>query len=179
MLCFCGQDRCQIDSNGRIRLCPRFVRDFHAVGEQIVLHCLPENALGVYPLSVWAQMRQAEPRPAAKAAESVVFRRQLRRFGAVTQGATLSNQGRITIPPHFRCPLDLEPGREAVVVGCEIGVEVWHAERWEKEFELLRSHELRKADADMRADLIRRGAEPGHDLPGVDRGRDTRRGDPS
>jgi DNA-binding transcriptional regulator/RsmH inhibitor MraZ len=153
MIKFCGQDNCLIDANGRIKLTPRFLADFREIGAEVVVHCLPEGALGVYSPAIWQQMRQAEPRPAARAVGSIVFRRQLRRFGALSQLERITNQGRITIPVPFREILSLGPGTEAVLVGTEIGVEVWNAEVWQKEFAVLAEHELKKAAAEMDADL--------------------------
>lgn len=162
MVQFCGQERCTIDANGRVKLSPRFLVDFRRHGSDVVMHCLPERALGVYPVSLWLQMRQAEPRPATRASQSIVFRRSLRRFGAVTQVEQISNQGRITIPASFRSLLGLPPGSEAVLVGTEIGVEVWTTEAWQTEFRLLTEHEQLKADAEMAADLVEGGpAAPG------------------
>lgn len=154
---FCGQDRCLIDANGRIKVSPRFLADFERFGGPVIVHCLPEGALGVYPSPVWLEMRQSEENVAARAARSVAFRRQLRRFGALTQSETISNQGRITIPPHFRPILGLEAGAEAVLVGCEIGIEVWNAERWEAELQVLYEHERQKEEADMAADVAAMG----------------------
>ena len=150
---FCGQERCLVDTNGRVKLSARFVDDFRSAGDQVVVHCLPEGALAVYPFRVWQAMRPGEERSETEAALSVVQRRRLRRFGAMTQVQALTNQGRITIPAQFRPLLDLEPGREVVTVGCEIGVEIWAAARWEREFDLLRQHEEQRAAAEMSADL--------------------------
>lgn len=141
MVTFCGQERCLVDANGRIKLGPRFLSDLRRTGGDIVLYCLPEGALGVYPASTWLQMRQREARPAVKAATSAEFRRQLRRFGAMSQAETLSNQGRFTVPPHFRSMLSLEPGQDVIMVGCEIGVEVWSAECWTEELKRLREQQ--------------------------------------
>ena len=154
---FCGQDRCLVDANGRVKLGPRFMADFRRVGDQVMLHCLPEGALGIYPMPVWKQMRQEEPRPAARAAKSIVYRRQSRRFGAFAQPDRLTNQGRLTIPNPFRSLLELEPGTDVSVVGCEIGIEIWNHERWQREFKTLLEHELQKADAEMSADLTMAG----------------------
>lgn len=160
---FCGQERCLIDANGRVRLSPRFEQAFRSAGAlEIVLHCMPEGALAVYPLPNWEQVRAAdEARSAGRAGSSVVARRQLRRFGAMTQVETLTNQGRVTVPPMFRKLLGLEPGTDVVLVGCEIGVEVWNAARWEAEFRVLWEHEAARADAEMKADV----AEAGRRLP--------------
>jgi len=155
---FCGQERCLIDANGRIKLSPRFEQDFRRAGAlEIVLHCLPEAALGVYPLPVWEEIRAQEAKSVLKAATSIVARRQLRRFGAMTQIETLSNQGRLTVPPGFRDILQLAPGTEAILVGCEIGVEIWNAERWQKEVQLLWEHEAERGEAEMKADVLSAG----------------------
>jgi len=153
MVQFCGQEKCLLDSNGRLKIAPKFLADFRRYGQDVMLHCLSEGALGVFPFPVWEQMRQADPRPARRAATSVVFRREQRRFGAFSQAELVSNQGRITIPPLFRPILDLEPGSEVMVVGREIGIEVWNCDRWEREIEILRNHEQLKAEAEMTADV--------------------------
>ena len=154
MLQFCGQDRCLVDANGRVKLAPRFLSDFRQAGGEVVLHCLPEGALGVYPEAVWHKMRQSEARPELQAARSVVHSRRLRRYGAMSQAERLTNQGRITIPNGYRELLELVPGTEAVLVGCEIGMEIWSTNRWEAEFRRLHDHELQKAEAEMDADLV-------------------------
>ena len=151
MTVFRGQDACRVDSNGRVKLSPRLLDALGKERQEMVLYCLPEGA--VYPLATWKRMRQDEPRVNAKAMQSIVVRRRLRRFGALSQVETVSNQGRITVPPRFRRRVDLEPGTEAVLVGCETGFEVWNAEKWEKESELLFAHELEKAETEMRADV--------------------------
>ncbi len=151
---FCGQEKCLIDHNGRIKLPPRMVRAFKSYGDQVILHCLNEGALGLYPLSTWTEMRQADAKPSAEAARSVVYRRQLRRYGAFTQQQHLTNQGRLTIPVLFRPYTALEPGTEAYVVGCELGLEIWNEDKWRQELEILQEHEEQKADAEMSADLL-------------------------
>jgi len=157
---FCGQEPCRIDVNGRIRLPPEFLNDFQQTGSQdVVLHCLPEGALAVYPLDVWRSMQAAEPRPAMEAARSAAVRRRLRRSGAMSVPARLTNQGRITIPHAFREGTGLAPGAEAVLVGCRIGVEVWSRERWEQEVAALQEYERRRTAAEMEAELGAMGVE--------------------
>ncbi len=154
-MAFCGQDYCTVDANGRVKLSPRLLMDFGQRGESVVVHCLPEGALGVYPESVWRQMRERETASEPAAARSIVARRQLRRFGALSQVDAISRQGRITIPVPFREITGLAPGTEAVLVGVEIGVEVWSAVRWNAEFQTLLQHEQEKAEREMQADLNR------------------------
>jgi len=151
---FCGQDKCLVDANGRIKISPRFLADFQQFAGPVVVHCLPEGALGIYPTPVWLEMRRNESSIGGQAARSIVVRRQLRRFGALTQSEKISNQGRVTIPSHFRTMLQLEPGEDTVLVGAEIGIEVWNASKWQTELEILYEHERQKAEADMAADLV-------------------------
>ena len=155
MLSFCGQDRSSIDSNGRVKFSPRTVKDFmNRCNGEVVLHCLPEGALAVYPEEIYMQMRRAESRPAEKAGSSMLFRRTLRRFGALSSSEKISAQGRITLPSGFREMLELTPGTEIVVVGAEIGVEIWNAARWEAELQKINEHAAEKGEREMAADLV-------------------------
>jgi DNA-binding transcriptional regulator/RsmH inhibitor MraZ len=49
--------------------------------------------------------------------------------------------------------LDLNPGEEIVVVGAEIGVEIWNSSRWDAEIEQINSHTDEKGAREMAADL--------------------------
>jgi len=159
MVPFCGQESGLVDANGRVRFSPRFQADFQACGEgEVVMHCLPEGAVAVYPEGAYQEMRRGESRPAERAAQSLVFRRQLRRFGALSQPDRLSRQGRITLPAAMREFAELEPGAELVVVGVELGVELWNKRRWEKELRRIHQHLADKGEREMASDLA---TEPG------------------
>jgi len=154
MISFCGQEKSSIDSNGRVKFSPRTMSDFiHKCNGEVVLHCLPEGALAVYPEEIYIQMRSAENRPAEKAGNSLVFRRNLRRFGALSSSERISAQGRITVPQGFRNILKLNPGEEIVVVGAEIGVEIWNAIKWDEELQKINTHAEEKGEREMAADL--------------------------
>ena len=101
MVQFCGQDTCLVDANGRVKLGPRFLADFRRMGDQVVLHCLPEGALGVYPEPIWEQMRGACAESAIRAARNIAFRRQLRRFGAMTQAERITNHEEANSMLHY------------------------------------------------------------------------------
>ncbi len=83
----------------------------------------------------------------------MVFRRELRRFGAYSQPQAISKQGRITIPQLFRDMLELNPGESVVLVGIEIGIEIWNEERWARETRKILAHQIERADAEMNNDL--------------------------
>ena len=114
------------------------------------------NASMVAP-TVWEQIRSSEGVTISRSATSVVARRQLRRFGAMTQVEELSNQARITIPSGFRDSLELFPGQDVVLVGCECGIEIWSLNRWQNEQKKLMEHETLRAEAEMRADVVSAG----------------------
>ena len=131
MLSFCGQDRCLVDGNGRIRLSQHFVDDFlRRCSGEVVMHGLPEGAIALYPEEVYAEMRKRELEAVGEIASSFVVRRSLRRFGALTQPETISRQGRVTLPVQFREFAGLAPGGEACVIGVEVGEEIWSVERY-------------------------------------------------
>lgn len=160
MLHFCGQDKALIDANGRIKLSPRVLNDFEKNGGfEIVLHCLPEGAIVVYPEAVYLQMRENEMTSAEKAATSVVHRRNLRRAGALSQSEKISSQGRITIPLNFRDFSNIKPGTEVMIVGCEIGVEIWNIDHWGEELTRINEHMNEKASREMAKDLLQENSK--------------------
>ena len=134
MLAFCGQERCLVDGNGRIRLTPRFVEDFiRRCDGDVVMHALPERAIAIYPESFYHDMRAREIGDVEGVGSSFSARRSLRRFGAMTVSEKISRQGRVTLPASFREYTGLLPGIEACIVGVEIGVEIWAAARFAAE----------------------------------------------
>ena len=153
MIAFFGQDQCLVDSNGRIKLSPRVISDFMRKGPDVVLHCLPEGAIGVYSEDVFNAMENISGNVVQQAGESVVYRRTLRAFGAMSQMEKISTQGRITLSPLFRNFAGLVPGSAAIVVGVRIGVEIWLQERWELEQKKILEHMVQRGNMEMQADL--------------------------
>jgi DNA-binding transcriptional regulator/RsmH inhibitor MraZ len=154
MPAFCGQDRILIDANGRFKLPPRLIEDFLADGNgDVVFYCLPEGALAIYPEKIYAQMRQREADDIRLAGMSMLKRRDLRRFGAWSASAQITPQGRLTLPQEFRQPTLLDAGCEAIVIGVEIGVEIWNLKRWQDELKLINDHEIDRGDLELTQDL--------------------------
>jgi len=155
MLSFCGQDRCLIDANGRVKFSPRVLKDFkERCSGEVVMYCLPEKAIAIYPEDIYIQMRNSMSRPAEQAAASLVHRRILRRFGALSQSNTISGQGRLTLPVAYREYAGLEPSSDIVIVGIEIGVEIWSAAAWAIEMDEMDLHVREKGEREMAADLL-------------------------
>ena len=155
MLAFCGQDKVLIDANGRVKLPPKLIEDFEAHGgAEIVLYCLPEGAVALYPEEVFRAMRDRAGDAVREAGASIVKRRDFRRFGAWSCAGSITGQGRLTLPEAFRAPAQLQPGSEAVIVGVEIGAEIWNLERWRSELELIQQHEVTRGDMEMAQALL-------------------------
>ena len=155
MLSFCGQDNTKLDANGRLKLSPRVMNDFNEHGGyEVVLHCLPEGAIAVYPEDIYLRMRKNEINPAERAAQSMVFRRTMRRFGALSKTEKITTQGRITIPAPYRAYAEINPGEGVIVVGCEIGIEIWNEKRWIAELNMMNEHFKEKGEREMSTDLL-------------------------
>ena len=153
MLEFCGTDKCQMDANGRVKLSPRLLEDFARNGNDVILHCLPEGAVAVYPEKVYQAMRRPEADAAERAGRSMVFRREQRRFGAWSMPQRISAQGRVTVPPEYRDFAGLSAAGGVVVVGVEIGIEIWDRARWQEEQKKLMEHAREKGEREMNDDL--------------------------
>ena len=154
MLTFCGQDKVLVDANGRIKLPVHFVEDFLSDGTgDVVFYCLPEGALAIYPEKIYSEMRKRDTEAIRQAGASMLKRRDLRRFGAWSSSSQITRQGRVTLPPEFRTPTMLEAGSEAMVIGVEIGVEIWNLKRWQDELKLINEHELDRGDLELAQDL--------------------------
>lgn len=154
MVPFCGFDRCSLDSNGRIKLSPAAIADFGGCGTGLVLRRLPEGAIGVYPEEVFLKMRHSEAENMLPvAASSSMFRRNLRVLNAMSRPGSISPQGRITIPADFRTHAGMDENPDLVIVGVEIGLEIWSAERWAEEEKKIEAHLAEKDTLEMRADL--------------------------
>ena len=154
MLPFCGLDNCLVDANGRVRLTQRVVEDFLREGaSEIVMYGLPEGCIALYPESVWKRMRAPALNSPEQLGSSFAMRSSMRRFGALTCSETISRQGRITIPELLRDHANLECGAEAVVVGVEIGVEIWEAGRFRKEMESAKQREELKREREFDREL--------------------------
>ena len=136
MLEFCGEERCRVDANGRVRLTQRWVDDFaRKCSGEIVMCVLPEGAVALYPEDTYREIRARETSDADNVGASFAARRSLRRNGSLAMSVTLSPQGRVTLPERFRKLTGLQPGADACIAGAEIGVEIWNAERFDAEME--------------------------------------------
>ena len=136
MLEFCGEERCRVDANGRIRLTQRWVDDFlRKCNGEVVMYVLPEGAVALYPEETYREMRAREISDTDNVGASFAARRSLRRYGSLTMSAVLTRQGRVTLPERFRKLTGLQPGVEACVVGVEIGVEIWTSEKFDAEMD--------------------------------------------
>ncbi len=154
MLAFCGQDKSSLDKNGRIKFTPRVLSDFSDNGgSEIVMHCLPEGAIAIYPEEVFVRMRRQDGNKTDSMGSNLLSRRSLRRFGALSKSEKISAQGRLTLPATYREYASLSSDSEIVVVGNEVGVEIWSKAKWETELELINEHIKEKSEQEIASDL--------------------------
>ncbi len=147
---FCGQDKCLMDNDGRVRLNSRHVEAFFSASSgEIFIHGLPEGALAVYPSGTYHEIRKRELSDVGKLSESIISRRSLRRFGALTLPGKVTNQGRISIPEEFREYAGLTPGEPVMIIGAEIGVEIWNIHRFEEEMNAINLYWHQKDRAEI------------------------------
>lgn len=158
MLSFCGEEKCTVDANGRLKLPQQFIDSFFGQDKsgEIVLHCLDEGALALYPVATFKEMRCRELQQQDRIANSLLMRRNLRRFGAMSCSETISRQGRITIPESYRARCELANSSSVIVVGIEIGVEIWNIERWNRELDEISSYEKLRAEAEINSSIERK-----------------------
>ena len=154
MLAFCGQEKCLIDINGRIRLTQRWVDDFlRRCNGEVVMHGLPEGAVALYPEDVYRDMRAREIGNLEQLGASFTLRRSLRRFGALTRVDTITRQGRVTLPAPFREHAGITAGSEVCVIGVEVGVEIWDAARFADEMRAINRHLAERREVEMAREL--------------------------
>lgn len=158
MLSFCGEEKCTVDANGRLKLPQQFIDSFFMQDKsgEIVLHCLDEGALALYPVATFKEMRYRELQQQDRIANSLLMRRNLRRFGAMSCPETISKQGRITIPESYRSRCGLASSSSVIVVGIEIGVEIWNIDRWQRELEQISSYEKLRAESEINSSIERK-----------------------
>ena len=154
MLSFCGTDKCLLDGNGRLKFSPEVLADFGGPGMGVVMRCLPEGCIAVYPETYFQKMRRGSGADSASlTASSVLYRRQLRALNASSSAVTISPQGRITLPEDFRKHAGVDQLPDVMVVGIEVGVEIWSLPRWKEEEALLNAHYAARDELEMKGDL--------------------------
>jgi MraZ protein len=141
MLEFTGQYNITFDKSGRFKLPPRILSDYLTNGSaEVVIYCLPEGCLGVYPLKVWQEMRADER---VLDGGSMLKRREMRRFGALSTSVLITKQGRLTIPQNFRDLCKLSDPQQ-LLIGSEVGMEIWNISQWERELEIVNQYNIDK-----------------------------------
>lgn len=134
MLSFIGQYPVTIDKSGRFKLPAKAINDFRSEEtEDLVVYCLPEGCLGIYQANTWEEMRSMDR---FLSGNNLSKRREMRRFGALTATVQITKQGRITIPPLLRELANLQE-QQAILVGSEVGMELWSSKRWAEELAII------------------------------------------
>ena len=123
-----------------------------------MLFGLPEGAVAVYPEDVYEEMRRRELGDLDAVGASFTARRSLRRFGSMACPSEIKCQGRLTLPEILQRHAGLEPGKSARIIGVEIGVEIWSAERFEAEMSDINQQQQAEKQAEI-SRTIRQGGD--------------------
>jgi MraZ protein len=123
---FVGSVEHALDEKGRLIVPARF-RERLGAGFVLTIG-LPDPCLALYPAVTWAAVcarLEEAPRKDER------FRRLVRHLFAHTEEVACDAQGRLLIPAALRAYAGIE--RDVVSVGALTRVEVWAAQRWERE----------------------------------------------
>ena len=129
---FYGCTQCELDQGGRIKL-PLWVQGaFSEIGKsEVMIYCLPEGCLAVFPLSQWQEYRQ---HPAQlNELQEIEYRRHERMVGAMSFPGEVTSQGRLQLPEHLIEAAALKKENTVILIGAEKWFEIWRLDRWECE----------------------------------------------
>ncbi len=119
-----GTYRHSMDAKGRLFI-PAQLRK--VLGESLHLSAGTDKFIMIYAQETWENIT------ARFRTLSIGSTENARRFFGNTFECEADSQGRIVIPQALRSYAELQ--KEAVIVGVENRVEIWSAERWDKENE--------------------------------------------
>ena len=74
-------------------------------------------------------------------------------LNAMSAPVSISPQGRITLPGDFRKRAGIDQTPDVVVVGVEVGVEIWSLQRWNEEQARIDEHMELRDELEMKKDL--------------------------
>ena len=74
---------------------------------------------------------------------SMLKRREMRRFGALSTSVLITKQGRLTIPANFRDVCGLSETQQ-LLIGSEVGMEIWSTTQWEQELAIVNQYSVDK-----------------------------------
>ncbi len=129
---FYGCTPSELDQGGRIKLPPWVQGAFSEIGKsEVMLYCLPEGCLAVFPLSQWQEYRQHPSQ--LNELQDLAYRRHERLVGAMSFPGDVTSQGRLQLPEHLMEAASLKKESTVILVGAEKWFEVWSLEHWEHE----------------------------------------------
>lgn len=124
---FVGQFRHSLDSKGRVILPAKFRPQLEAGA--FMARGL-DGCVTVYPADEWERVAD---NMRALMARGGGERQAARSFFAGAAAAEPDRQGRVQVPAHLREFAGLSLEREVVVAGVHSRVEIWDAERWQRQ----------------------------------------------
>ena len=124
---FLGRFAFTVDSKGRLAVPARFRA---GLTSGLVLTRSVDPCLALYPMEAWTPLAERIDALSIADPDSRAFRRLV---FAEAANLELDSQGRILVPAALRDYAGIE--RDVVVIGVHSFVEIWGADRWERQAE--------------------------------------------
>jgi MraZ protein len=121
---FLGRFGHNLDAKGRLAIPAKFRA---ALAGGLVVTRGIDRCLSVYPLAAWQTLSDRVSALSISDPDARLVRRMV--FGEAMD-EVLDAQGRMVLPPELRRYAGIE--REAMVVGMNTYIELWHPQRWEE-----------------------------------------------
>ncbi len=133
---FRGRFEYSIDDKGRVKIPPRFKEILKSRDINTLVMTIFDDCIYVYPHDVWEKL---EEKAVNLPLTNKAARRFKRMFFSSAQDVNIDRQGRVLVPAVLRDDAAVE--KDVVILGNLDHIEIWSKEKWEEEFNALRSSE--------------------------------------
>ncbi len=133
---FRGRFEYAIDDKGRVKIPPKFKETLKRKEIDTLVMTIFDDCIYAYPQDVWEKL---EEKAVHLPLTNKAARRFKRMFFSSAQDVGIDKQGRVLLPSVLRDDAAIE--KDVVVLGNLDHIEIWSKEKWEEEFNALRSSE--------------------------------------
>ncbi|AHF96854.1 MAG: division/cell wall cluster transcriptional repressor MraZ [Desulfurella sp.] len=135
-----GRFECILDDKGRIKIPSKFLEILKGSGVNVLVMTFFDQSIYAYPQDIWESL---ESKALSLPLTNKSARRFKRMFFSSAIDVNLDSQGRIIIPQTLRQLANIE--KNIVVLGNLDHIELWSAQNWQQEMDLLMQDEEKLA----------------------------------
>ncbi|WP_291493658.1 division/cell wall cluster transcriptional repressor MraZ [Desulfurella sp.] len=135
-----GRFECILDDKGRIKIPSKFLETLKGSGVNVLVMTFFDQSIYAYPKNIWEEL---ESKALNLPLTNKSARRFKRMFFSSAIDVNLDSQGRIIIPQTLRQLANIE--KNIVVLGNLDHIELWSAQNWQQEMDLLMQDEEKLA----------------------------------